>query len=44
MEFSNLIINTNLSTTCNINSIEPYDISSSYFRSENMKMLFSLFK
>ena len=44
MEFYNLIINTNLSTVCHISSTEPSSSSSSYFRSENMKMLFSLFK
>lgn len=44
MEFYNLIINTNTSTICNISKIEPSSSSSSYFRSENMKMLFSLFK
>lgn len=44
MEFYNLIINTNTSTVCNISKIEPSNSSSSYFRSENMKMLFSLFK
>ena len=44
MEFYNLIINTNTSTVCNISKIEPSSSSSSYFRSENMKMLFSLFK
>ncbi|MEI0530326.1 hypothetical protein R4I97_02075 [Brachyspira pilosicoli] len=44
MEFYNLIINTNISTICNISKIEPSSSSSSYFRSENMKMLFSLFK
>ncbi|ADG72165.1 hypothetical protein R4K54_07750 [Brachyspira murdochii] len=44
MEFYNLIINTNLSTVCRIESTEPSNYSSSYFRSENMKMLFSLFK
>ena len=44
MEFYNLIINTNASTVCNISKIEPSSSSSSYFRSENMKMLFNLFK
>ena len=44
MEFYNLIINTNASTVCNISKMEPSSSSSSYFRSENMKMLFSLFK
>ena len=44
MEFYNLIINTNSSTVCNISKMEPSSSSSSYFRSENMKMLFSLFK
>lgn len=44
MEFYNLIINTNTSTICNISKIEPSSSSSAYFRSENMKMLFSLFK
>ena len=44
MEFYNLIINTNTSTVCNISKTEPSSSSSSYFRSENMKMLFSLFK
>lgn len=44
MEFYNLIINTNTSTICHIEKIEPSTSSSSYFRSENMKMLFSLFK
>ena len=44
MEFYNLIINTNTSTICNISKIEPSSSSSSYFRSENMKMLFGLFK
>ena len=44
MEFYNLIINTNTSTVCNISKIEPSSSSSLYFRSENMKMLFSLFK
>lgn len=44
MEFYNLIINTNTSTVCNISKIEPSSSSSSYFRSENMKMLFGLFK
>ncbi|WP_295157873.1 hypothetical protein [uncultured Brachyspira sp.] len=44
MYFSNLIINTNISTVCSIKTIEPSDVSSSYFRSENIKMLFSLFK
>ncbi|WP_020004773.1 hypothetical protein [Brachyspira innocens] len=44
MEFYNLIINTNLSTVCTIESAVPSNYSSSYFRSENMKMLFSLFK
>ncbi|WP_157153705.1 hypothetical protein [Brachyspira murdochii] len=44
MEFYNLIINTNLSTVCRIERTEPSNYSSSYFRSENMKMLFSLFK
>ncbi|SUW09307.1 Uncharacterised protein [Brachyspira pilosicoli] len=44
MEFYNLIINTNTSTICNISKIEPSSSSSAYFRSENMKMLFNLFK
>ncbi|MEI0558022.1 hypothetical protein [Brachyspira intermedia] len=44
MEFYNLIINTNTSTVCNISKTEPSSSSSSYFRSENMKMLFGLFK
>lgn len=44
MEFYNLIINTNLSTVCTIEIAVPSNYSSSYFRSENMKMLFSLFK
>ena len=44
MEFYNLIINTNTSTVCIISKIEPSSSSSSYFRSENMKMLFGLFK
>ena len=44
MEFYNLIINTNTSTVCKISKTEPSSSSSSYFRSENMKMLFSLFK
>ncbi|PCG21021.1 hypothetical protein [Brachyspira sp. G79] len=44
MEFYNLIINTNLSTVCTIESAVPSNYSSSYFRSENMKMLFGLFK
>ncbi len=44
MEFYNLIINTNTSTVCNISKMEPSSSSSAYFRSENMKMLFSLFK
>ena len=44
MEFYNLVVNTNTSTVCNISKIEPSSSSSSYFRSENMKMLFSLFK
>ena len=44
MEFYNLIINTNTSTVCNISKIEPSSSSSAYFRSENMKMLFNLFK
>lgn len=44
MEFYNLIINTNTSTICSISKIEPSSSSSSYFRSENMKMLFGLFK
>lgn len=44
MEFYNLIINTNTSTVCSITKIEPSSSLSTYFRSENMKMLFSLFK
>ena len=44
MEFYNLIINTNTSTICRIEKAEPSSSSSSYFRSENMKTLFSLFK
>ena len=44
MEFYNLIINTNTSTICSISKIELSSSSSSYFRSENMKMLFGLFK
>ena len=44
MEFYNLIINTNTSTVCIISKIEPSSSSSSYFRSENIKMLFGLFK
>ena len=43
MEFYNLIINTNLSTVCNVERLESSDVTSSYFRSENMKALFGLF-
>lgn len=43
MEFYNLIINTNLSTVCNVERMESSDVTSSYFRSENMKALFGLF-
>ncbi|EKV56801.1 hypothetical protein [Brachyspira hampsonii] len=44
MEFYNLIININLSTVCRIETTVPSNYSSSYFRSENMKILFNLFK
>ncbi|ASJ20912.1 hypothetical protein [Brachyspira hampsonii] len=44
MEFYNLIINTNLSTICHIETTVPSNYSSSYFRSENMKILFNLFR
>lgn len=43
IEFYNLIINTNMSTSYEIVKVEPVNISGSYFRSENMKMLFTLF-
>lgn len=43
MEFYNIIINTNLSTVCNVERMESSDVTSSYFRSENMKALFGLF-
>lgn len=44
MEFYNLVINTNLSTVCNVDKMLSSDVTSSYFRSENMKALFGLFK
>ncbi|ANN63125.1 hypothetical protein OFR22_09805 [Brachyspira hyodysenteriae] len=44
MEFYNLIINKNISTVCHVEKIESSSYSSSYFRSDNMKMLFGLFK
>lgn len=43
MEFYNLVINTNISTIYDIYKIEILNVSSSYFRSENMRMLFTLF-
>lgn len=43
MEFYNLVINTNLSTVCNVDKMLSSDVTSSYFRSENMKALFGLF-
>ncbi|WP_157152118.1 hypothetical protein [Brachyspira sp. SAP_772] len=43
MEFYNLVINTNLSTVCNVDRMLSSDVTSSYFRSENMKALFGLF-
>lgn len=43
MEFYNLVINTNLSTVCNVDRMISSDVTSSYFRSENMKALFGLF-
>lgn len=44
MEFMNLVINTNLITVFDINSTRKINISQSYFRSENMKMLFTIFE